>query len=190
MASKTEIANRALQRLGAKRITSLNDDSRNARAVNAAFEPCKLAELRKHTWSCASKRVQLAASSTPPAFGYQNSFPLPSDFIRLLSADPGYLLNGEDFQIEGRNLLTDESDPRDTRYVYDVTDPNEMDVLLREVISCRIALEICEEITQSNTKKQSIQQDYDDLIAEARRANAIEKPASKPPEDTWVTVRE
>ena len=88
MASNVEIANRALQMLGAERITSLTEDSVNARAVNAAFEPVKLAELRKHTWSFAVTRAQLAASATAPLFTKTTSYPLPSDFIRLLAPDP------------------------------------------------------------------------------------------------------
>ena len=51
MASKVEIANRALQKLGAKRIASLSEDSRNARAINAAYDTLREAELRAHTWS-------------------------------------------------------------------------------------------------------------------------------------------
>jgi hypothetical protein len=189
MASKVEIANRALQLLGAKRIVSLSEDSRNARAINAAFEPVKLAELRKHPWCFATKRVQLPASATAPAFTRANSFPLPSDFIRLLSQDPEVNFNDLDWIIEGRNIITNDGAPLDVRYIYDVTDPNEMDVLFRETLSAKLAEQLCEEITQSNTKMATASAVYKESIAEARKANAIEKIAEKPPEDEWVTVR-
>lgn len=189
MASKVEIANRALQLLGAKRIVSLTEDSRNARAINAAFEPVKLAELRKHPWCFATKRAQLAASSTTPLFTRSNSFPLPSDFVRLLPPDPEVNFNDLDWVIEGKNIITNDSAPLDVRYIYDVTDPNEMDALFREALSAKLAEELCEEITQSNTKKAVAKDAYKDVIADAKRANAIEKPADKPPEDEWVTCR-
>lgn len=189
MASKVEIANRALQLLGAKRIVSLTEDSRNARAINAAYEPIKLAELRKHPWACATKRAQLAASATAPIFTRARSFPLPSDYIRLLPPDPEVNFNDLDWIIEGRNIITNDDAPLDVRYVYDVTDPNEMDVLFRECLAAKLAEALCEEITQSNTKLASAALAYKDIIAEARRANAIEKVAEKPPEDEWVTVR-
>lgn len=188
MASKVEMSNRALQLLGAKRIASLTEDSRNARACSAAFEPVKLAELRKHPWSCATKRAQLAAG-TAPAFGKTNSFPFPSDCLRILPPDPDLNYNDLDWQVEGRNILTNDSAPLNLRYIYNVTDPNEMDALLRESISAKLAYELCEEITQSNSKKAEAKAAYDDAIAEAKKANAFERISQKPPEDDWITSR-
>ena len=190
MASKVEIANRALQRLGAKTIASLSEDSRNARAINTAYEPVKLAELRKHSWTCAIKRAALAASATEPLFTKTNAFPVPSDFVRLLPEDPEDLTNYSDRNLEGRNIITNEDAPLNIRYIKDVTDPNEMDPLFREAFSAKLAVELCEEITQSNTKKADAQAAYVEAIAEAKRVNAIEKTAEDPPEDKWVTVRD
>lgn len=190
MASTVEIANRALQKLGAKRIVSLTEDSRNGRAVSAAFEPIKRAELRSHPWSFAIKRTQLAASSTPPAFGFRNQYPLPSDFLRLLNPDPGYNYNDLDWQIEGSMLLTDWDAPLNFRYVADITDPNLFDPLFRETLASRIAMELCEEITQSNTKKQFAVEMYRLDVAEAKRANAIERISLQAPTDAWITVRD
>jgi hypothetical protein len=189
MATKVEIANRALQLLGAKRITEFTEDSRNARAINAAYEPIKRSLLRKHTWVCATKRAQLAANSTAPLFGKTNAFQVPSDFIRLLPLDPEYQTNDDDRIIEGRNILTNEDAPLDVRYIYDITDPNEMDPLFREALSASLAEGLCEEITQSNTKIATAKVVKDEAIAEAKKANAIEKPAEQPTEDPWVTCR-
>jgi hypothetical protein len=189
MASKVEIANRALQILGAKRIVSLTEDSRNARAISAAFEPVKLAELRKHPWAFATKRVQLAASATAPAFTKARAFPLPADYVRLLPPDSEENFNDLDWEIEGKSIITNDSAPLNVRYIYDVTDPNEMDVLFRESFAAKLAEQLCEEITQSNTKVATAQSFYKDAIAEARRTNAIEKTAQKPPDDEWVTCR-
>lgn len=189
MASKVDIANRALQLIGAKRIVSLSEDSRNARAANAAFEPVKKAELRKHPWGFAVKRAQLAASTTAPLFTRANSFPLPADFIRLLPPDPETNFNDLDWTIEGRNIITNDGAPLDVRYIYDVTDPNEFDMLFREALAAKLAEQLCEEITQSNAKKAEATMAYREAIAEAKRANAIEKVAEKPPEDEWVTCR-
>lgn len=189
MASKVEIANRALQILGAKRIVSLTEDSRNARAINAAFEPVKRAELRKHPWSFAILRVQLAADAVAPTFTRQNSFTLPSNFIRLLSPDPEVNFNDLDWIIEGKKIITNDGAPLDVRYIWDVTDPNLFDALFAESLSAKLAEQLCEEITQSNTKVATAQVFYKDALAEARRTNAIEKVAEKPPEDEWVTVR-
>lgn len=190
MASKVEICNRALQKLGAKRIISLTDDSSNARACNVAFEPVKLSLLRKHNWSFSIQRASLPADVPAPAFGPQNSFTLPADFLRLINPDSWMNYDSLDWVIESKKILTNDSAPLQIRYVADVTDPNQMDALFREALSSLMALELCEEITQSNTKKADLRQDYKDIIAEARRANAIEVPAVMPYDDPWVTVRE
>lgn len=189
MASDVEICNRALQKLGAKRIVSLDDDSPNARACQAAYEPVKRAELRAHPWNFAVQRAELAADATAPAWGRANSFQLPSDCLRILPDYPEDNRNSHDWQIEGRKILTDDTDPIYLRYIYDVTDPNEMDPLFREAVSAKLAIELCEELSQSNTKKDTLRDDYKEIIREARRTNAIENVAAEPPQDSWLSVR-
>jgi hypothetical protein len=189
MATEVEICNRGLQILGAKRIVSLTEDSRNGRACNAAYEVLRDAEYRKHPWNFATKRAQLAADSTAPLFNRLRAFSLPSDYIRLLSDDPEYNLNSVDWQIEGKKIITNDSAPLNVRYIYRVTDPNEMDVLFREALAASIALELAEEITQSNAKKEFAAGKYKEAIDQAKRVNAIERVALQPPEDPWVSVR-
>jgi len=189
MASVVGICNRALQRLGAQRIVSLQENSKNARACNLAFEPVKRAELRAHPWSFATKRVELAADTEAPAFGRGNAFQLPADWIKLLDDYPELNFNDKDWIIEGRKILTNDSAPLQIRYTHDVTDPNLMDALFAETLAMRLAKELCEELTQSNTKKPLVDKDYKMAIREARRANAIERVAAIPPEDSWITVR-
>lgn len=189
MASQVEICNRALQALGARRITSITEDSVNARACNVVYEPCKLALLRAHRWRFAIARAELAAASVAPAWGRANSFPLPSDFVKMVPDYPEDNSNSKDWEIEGLSILSDDSDPIYIRYIYNVTDPNIMDPLFREAFSSAMAMELCEELTQSNTKLAAIKDIYKDKIREARRANAFESIAAKPPEDDWITVR-
>jgi hypothetical protein len=195
MSSETEICNRALQKLGDGRIVSLTQDSANARSCNVAYAPIRDAELRAHPWSFSIKRAQLPALTSEPLFYFDNEFQLPSDFLRLLPRDRFDNLADLDWTIEGRILRTNDAAPLNIRYVSQVTDPNEMDALFREALSSKIAYELCEEITQSNTKKGSIGTqsglawDYVLIIREARRVNAIEKTAEDLPEDSWITAR-
>lgn len=190
MASKVEICNRALQKLGAKRITSLTDtNSVSAKAMNLAYEPVKKALLRAHPWSFAITRAELAADASAPDWGRANAFQLPSDYLRLADDYEEDGVNDRDWEIEGSKIYTDDSDPIYIRYVKDVTDPNDFDPLFAEALSTRLALETCEELTQSNSKKEGLIADEKKIIAEARRANAIERRPKKSVEDTWVTCR-
>lgn len=54
-----DIANRALQRLGAKRITAFTDTSKNAAEIAFCYDKLRVAELRRSTWRFASRRANL-----------------------------------------------------------------------------------------------------------------------------------
>lgn len=189
MASVIEIANRALQRLGATRLVSLTENSRTARSVNAVYESARDAELRAHPWNFAVRRAQLAEDVTAPVFGPAHSYTLPADFLKLLPPDAGWHYNDLDWKIEGRSVLTDEVAPLNIRYIARITDANTMDALFREALAMRMAKEMCEELTNSNNKIAAINADYRDAILEARRANAFDRVSDEPPEDSWLSVR-
>lgn len=56
--------------------------------------------LRKHNWSCVSKRVALTKDETnEPAWGYSNRFPLPDDFMRLIGIYSGSVIDGNNREI-------------------------------------------------------------------------------------------
>lgn len=185
MASVVGICNRALQRLGASRIVSLADDSKSARACNNAYEPTRDALIRRHPWSFAIARAQLAADVVPPSFGPAYAYTLPSDCLGILPPnDPDV-----DWIVEGRKILTNWTAPLDLRYKKSITDSNEMHVDFREVLSLTLAWALCEEITQSNTKMDSIKDDIRTALADAKRNNAFEQISADPPESSWITVR-
>ena len=84
MASETSICNSALTRIGAARITSLTDDSKQARACTASYALMRDEVLRSHPWNSAISRASVASLADAPAFGYDNQFQLPADCLRML----------------------------------------------------------------------------------------------------------
>lgn len=193
MASVVEICNRALQKLGAQRIAAIDENSKNARECAAAYAALRDAELRAHPWNFSITRAQLAASADTPAFGRTRSFPLPATFLRLLPSYPEQNFNDKDWQIEDGDevlaIFTNDSAPLNIRYVQQVADPNKMDPLFREALAARMAMELCEAITQSNSKWQLAEAAYNRAITTAKHTNAIENVAQAPAEDTWISVR-
>lgn len=183
MTSKVEIANLALGKIGAGTITSFSDNSDEARVVSRFYAPTMRAELRSHPWSCARKRVRLAALSDAPVFGFSHQYQLPSDCVRIL---PDATVT--DWQVEGRRILTDDGGPLDLVYIAEISDPNDMDVLLVEAFACRLAMALAERLTQSNTKRELARQEYKETVAEARRINAFERVAIDPPEAPWLSA--
>jgi hypothetical protein len=190
MASDVNICNLALQRLGASRILSLSDNSTAARAMNILYTPTRDSLLRQHPWNFAVKRASLAADSTAPAFGYDNAFTLPADCLRLLSSDKG---EGESYmdtwKVEDGKILTNEDGPLYIRYVSRVADPTKFDACFLKLFALKLALDACEELTQSTTKFQILSEEYKDALKEARRLNAFENPPADSQDGSWISSR-
>ncbi|MCO1435447.1 hypothetical protein [Burkholderia multivorans] len=193
MASQVGICNRALTKLGDKRITALDEDSKAAAVLNSMYDDVLDACLREHVWSFAKTRAQLAALADAPLFGFGYQYRLPANFIRLIQIGQFLVYPKTDtrglFSIEDGNILTDLPAPLYIRYVKRVTDPNAMDALFREAFACRLAVEACESLTQSSTKRQAAWAEHDRAITEAIRVNAIELPSQPIGDDTWLESR-
>ena len=59
MASVVDICNSALNLLGASTITTLTEDSKNARLCNQRYEPIRDRTFRSHAWNCLTKEFSL-----------------------------------------------------------------------------------------------------------------------------------
>jgi len=191
MASSVEICNIALTKLGAARITSLSDNTKQARALNAIFDSVRDAELTKHPWSFAIKRAEIPASSTAPVFGWDKAYPLPSDYLKVVQVGDTYAFydSGEAgalFDVEGGSILTDEVSPLQIRYVYRITNSGLFPALFVRTLALQLAADVCEELTQNLSKREAAVAEYKDAIREAKRSNAIERPPQRVPDLSWV----
>ena len=171
MTSSVDIANSALNNIGASNINSLTEDSVAARIMNQRYPFVRDAVFRAHPGNCLIKRVSIAANSTGPAWGYSNAFTLPTDpfclrVIQIESLDA-------DYKVEGRTIASDESTMK-IIYIVRVTDENEYDSLLIEAIAARLAADCCYSITNSNSVVNSMWTLYQHKISEARFVDATE----------------
>lgn len=198
MASQVEIANRALTKLGAARIISFGDDNKQARAISSMFDHVYKSEMRTHVWSFTIKRAALAALTTVPAWGYSYEYQLPSDYLRLLQVDEiftGVFLDDyvntdtKEYAIEQGKILTDLGAPLKIKYCADVDDTSQWDATFVEAIAARLAYELAEDLTQSNTKKADAMTDYQRAMSAAIRSNAIEVPPQQMADNTWIMSR-
>ena len=169
MASVVDICNGALNQLGASTILSLTEDSKNARLCNARYTQVRDSLFRSHPWNCLQKRVQLAADTTAPAWGFTSAYTLPADCLRLLRI----LDYDSNHKVEGRKILTNNSSMK-ILYVARIEDPNEYDELLRETISAALAADIAYAVTSSNPVAQNMYGLYQTKLKEARFVDATE----------------
>jgi len=185
MASIVQICNSALNQLGASSITALTDDSKNARLCNERYTTVRDAVFRAHPWNCLVKRVQLAQDTATPAWGFTYQYTLPADCLRIL----GIKDYNSDYKVEGRKLLIDESSVY-LIYLAQITDVNELDVLLRETISAHLAQDIAYAITANLQVSKLMAEKYQAKLSEARHTDAGEGYNTNPelaPTDQIIT---
>jgi hypothetical protein len=187
--SVVSIWNLALQKVGQSRVNTINEDNNNARHCAACYDKLRRSELRKVAWNFSITRAILAPSTTIPEFTYSLGFPLPVDCLRVLL--PPRL--GLDWKIESLGgqtcILSNDGNTLYIRYIQDVTDPTRFDANFEDMLACKMAWNMCEVLTQSNTKKNDLQLEYKDARNEARRLNAFEKIPDAEPEAPWVAAR-
>lgn len=83
--NQTEIANLALRKIGQARIVDFNATSNEAELIRDSWTNARQTSLRAAPWNFALKQAQLTASSTTPLFHWRFSYPLPADYMRLVS---------------------------------------------------------------------------------------------------------
>lgn len=200
MSNDTAIANRALTKLGDQRVLSLLDDTNAGRTLNAMYVPVRDAELRRHRWKFAVKRDSLLALVDAPAWGYLYQFPLPADYLALVQVNDFYIRPASKdkgpWSIErasdgsGSVLLSDLVAPLKIRYVSRVTNAGLFDPLFAECLAAKLAVEACEALTQSSTKKETLLKEYQFALMDAARVDALELPPDELPWGSWLESRE
>ena len=198
MASQVEIVNMALAKLGQPAITSLDENNTAARTMSTIYDIERKALLRQYRWGFAIARAQLAALTDDPAFGYDYQYQLPTDCLQLIRVynqqdDPNYADYNTNPQrqyvIEGRKILINEEAPIYIIYVSDFEETGDFDPAFVKMFATALALEACERITQSNTKKQTLMADLQESKLLAVRSNAIQLPSEAVADTSWTTAR-
>ena len=180
--SIVDIANKALTYLGSDAITNITDATVEGRAINRIYEQSRDYCLRDHPWNFAMIRVALAADTTAPVWEYTNSFPWPSDCLRIIEVN-----TTEEWAVEGRSIVSDAAAPLQILYIGKITDTSIYDAKFVEAYAMRLAADIAYELTSSQTVVAAAENKYGSLIQEARLVDAQE--SSSATEDTWLAAR-
>lgn len=165
---KTGIANLALSNLGEARIQSLSENSSRARACSARINEVIETVLRMNVWNSALER-KLLTQIDAPIFGWNYTYQLPADCIKVVEVEPV-----SKYQVEKKNILSNETSLY-LLYVATPTDTNNLDSLLAEAIAMKLAVEIAESLTSKEGLKKEMSQKYFMALQEARSANSRDK---------------
>lgn len=143
MSSEVDICNLALYAIGEDdRIDSLTEDSKNARFCNLFYVPVRDAVLRSHPWNCAIHRRIITPLSETPVSDYDYQYQLPVNPYCLRVLQVGEKDDSIEWVIEGRRILTNEGTNIKIKFIKRITDTNEFDPLLIDVISIKLGIKL------------------------------------------------
>ena len=154
----------ALSRLGASTITSLTDNTTEAKLCNTYFDTLADRVMLQGSWTSVIKRASLARTTTTPTFDFTYEYQLPVDpkCLKVLNIDecsPGEI----DYKIEGDKLLTDETSVK-IRYIAQLTDPADFDPMLTEALEVLLASYLAMPITGDKPLARELRQEYFELV--------------------------
>jgi hypothetical protein len=189
MASKIQIINGALRKLGVSRIGSLTEESEAARIAADTYDIMLDEVLADAPWDFAKRRQELSANATSPLFGFDNAFDLPSDpyCLRPLEIEnlTEYL-----WTVEGRQIITSHEAPLQLIYIARITDSEQYSPKFIEAFQARLAAEWAEPLIRQTGVQENMLQFYASKIAGAK---AVEAGQTGLHEDTtmgsWVDSR-
>jgi len=194
MASVVDIVNRALSKLGDMRISSLADPTEAAGLASSVYEAVRDAEIAVHAWNFAKCRVMLPTEIDPPAFGWELQYLLPVDCLRVLQAGPwpqavldDYVnYDTRSFVIEGGKILTNHGPALNLIYLRRETDSGLYPPAFVEALAAKLAVEMAESLTGSNSKRELAWKEYEQAVKLARRINALGLPPMTVQDDSWM----
>ncbi len=127
----------------------------------------------------------------------QNAFMKPAGYLRVAPQNPKMGLNTvggptgspyDDWLFEGSYLISGDSGPISLRFIANITDVARMHTNFCELLACDIALGVCQTITQSDAKLNSIRMSKRDALDNAL-VDGIENGWVDPPQDDLIAVR-
>jgi len=174
-ATGVSICSNALLLLGAQTINDFSDQLNLDRARLCAnlYPTVRDDILRSHPWNCAIKRAVLAPDAVPPAFGYDQSFELPSDFLRVLEVGDSDIQI--DYLVEGRSIQANTT-VLQLRYVFRNEVESTWDSNLVAVVTQAMCAALAYPITQSTAKQAGEEQKLEMMLRKARAVDGQEDP--------------
>lgn len=191
--NKTDIANIGLLLLGANRITSMDEESTEARIAQSFYPSAHDWVLRAYPWNCVTARAELAEEEEKPLNEYTYKYKLPSECIRVFEVwnhkniefirKPTRL-----WSVEGRSLLYDH---KPCIIVYSRNDLSEVhyDNHVQRVIAYQLALDMSFAITQSSRVLGDMKVLRDEVLYEAKTTDALERSRQRISTDSLQLVR-
>lgn len=178
------ICNLALDKLGQDEIASINPPSSQVEVICARhYDQVRRKVLRKYIFNFSKKYLSLTKSVTKiPAFGYASAYPLPTDFVRLLTLGD-VTIAGADvppglYDLSEGYIFTDVAGggTLNLSYVFDSKVIASYDSLFVDVYVLELAAAMAVKFTLKPSMKADLRRDLEDAQMAAAAVAGQEKP--------------
>lgn len=183
--SKVDICNKALTflGLGSKPITSLDENSANARTLKNSYPSVRDAVLRSHNWGFARRIETLARISGESVPGWTYLYASPSLSLATRKVFDNIQVTNPD-SVEFQEVLTPtssqkgivcNSNPAYIEYTYQIDDPSIYSADFITAFAMALAAETAYTITGNTDLGPKLQVSFSGATSEAKRTNASGK---------------
>lgn len=190
------ICNLALDRFGQDEIASINPPASQNEVICARhYDQVRRKCLRKYIFNFAKKYLSLTKSATKvPAFGYTSAYPLPTDFIRLLTLGDvtiGDVTPPGLFELSEGYIFTDVADggTLNLSYIFDSKVISTYDSLFIDVFVLELAASMSVKFTNKPSVKADLRRDLEDAQMAAAAVAGQEKPPQRIQNSRILTAR-
>ena len=186
--SEVSICNWALSKLGAETITSLTQDSENARLCNTLYNIIRDNVLTGHIWNFAQKRAILAQLAEAPTYTddlMTVKYTKPADCLKINFVNfPSAIV-----KIEEDGILSD-TEGLKIKYTYRVTDPMKFFPKFVEALAARLAAEMAFPITRDKGIATTLfNLYYKEILPEAKSVDSQQGTPMSAKQDEWLDAR-
>jgi len=148
------LCSRALLRIGAQPVASLDEGTAEAEVAANLYAPIRDALLSAHPWSFATGQAALPRLVARPQADLAHAFQLPPGFLRALSAGTGDRGRGVPYRIQEGRLHAD-ADNVVLTYIFR-PDESAFPPFFAQSLAARLAAEFCLPLTESASRAEML----------------------------------
>jgi hypothetical protein len=186
--SKVDIINKALTQVGAAPITSIDDDSNNARIINRVYETSLRSILSECKWNFATKRALLSSLTDEVDWYYTGEtyvYQKPADMIKIYGTSYAPAVWRE----EGDYIIADTAD-LGILYVYYLDNPTKYSASFIDALVDRLCSDIAYMIVNSATLGEQYKKLYEAVsLPKAMSSNSQSGVQQTLQDDAWEMAK-
>jgi hypothetical protein len=160
------LCSKALVKLGAKSITSFNEETTEAEVASQLYETILQDLLSAYPWRFALQQNTLARLQTTPLTDYQYAYQLPNNCLRILSAGQNTKGSGLKYRVIGTRLYT--NSPEVVLTYIEKPDESTFPPFFAKALIAQLAAEFCLPLTESTTRTDYMRKIASEELTQAR----------------------